>query len=288
MHDIQIASFLRGLADTGFAEGRNVSVEYRFAQGQSQRLPELAADLVRREVSVLVAAGTTPGALAAKAATQTIPIVFVVGTDPVEVGLVPSLARPGGNITGVTNVVSQLIAKCFELAHFVVPSGSTIAVFVNSANVPQSEAERREIQTAARVLGNRALIVPVSNPSEIEQGFVALHREKVAALVVSGETLFLTQSPLIVSLAAQGKVPAIYAYSQSAEAGGLMSYGASITEEHRLGGVYAGRILKGAKPADLPVQQSSTIELVVNLKTANTLDLKFPETVFLRATRILE
>jgi putative ABC transport system substrate-binding protein len=288
MRDIQIAAFQLGLADAGFVGGRNVAIEYRFAEGQNERLPALAAELVRLQVAVVVAAGTTPGALAAKAATQAIPIVFIVGTDPVKVGLVPSLARPEGNITGVTNVVVELMAKCIEVLHQVVSPTTTMAALINPANVPQAEAETREVQDAARVLGARVVILQASSPSEIEQAFIALERERVGALVVSGETFFLTQSDLIIALAARHAVPALYAYRESAVAGGLMSYGASITDEHRQGGVYTGRILNGEKPADLPVQLSTKVELVINLKTATALGLTVPLALLTRADEVIE
>jgi putative ABC transport system substrate-binding protein len=178
MRDIQIVSFHRGLADRGFVEGRNVAIEYRFAQGHNDQLPTLAAELVRRQATVIVAAGTTPGALAAKAATQAIPIVFIVGTDPVKVGLVASLARPEGNITGVTNVVVELMAKCIEVLHQLVPPTTTMAAFINPANAPQAEAETRDVQDAARVLGARVVILHASSPSDIEQAFASLDRER--------------------------------------------------------------------------------------------------------------
>jgi putative ABC transport system substrate-binding protein len=265
-----------------------VVIEYRFAEGQNGRLPALAAELVRLKVALVVAAGTTPGALAAKAATQAIPIVFIVGTDPVKVGLVPSLARPEGNITGVTNVVVELMAKCIELLHQLVPPTTTMAVLINPANTPQAEAETRDVQDAARVLGAHVVILHASSPSEIERAFTALERERVGALVVSGETFFLTQSDLIIALAARHAVPALYAYRESAVAGGLMSYGASITDEHRQGGVYAGRILRGEKPADLPVQQSTKVELIINLKTAKALGLTVPQLLLGRADEVIE
>jgi putative tryptophan/tyrosine transport system substrate-binding protein len=288
MRDIQIAAFHRGLADAGFVSGRNVAIEYRFAEGHNERLAALAAELVHLPVALIVAAGTTPGALAAKAATQTIPIAFLVGTDPVKVGLVPSLARPGGNITGVTNVVVELMTKCLEVAHQLVPPTTTMAVFINPANAPQAEAETRDVQDAARVLGARVVIIHASSAAEIEQAFATLDRERAGALVVSGETFFLTQSDLIVALAARHAVPAIYAYRESAVAGGLMSYGGSITDEHRQGGVYAGRILKGEKPSDLPVQQSTKVELVINLKTAKTLGITVPLPLLGRADEVIE
>jgi putative ABC transport system substrate-binding protein len=288
MRDIQIASFDRGLAETGHVVGHNVAIEYRFAQGNNDRLPELADELVRRRVAIIVSAGTTPGSLAAKAATRTIPIVFIVGTDPVKVGLVPSLARPGGNITGVTNLVVELMGKCLELLHQIVPLTSTIAVLINPANAPQAEAETEDVQSAARNLGTRVMILYASNPGQIEQAFATIARERVGALLVSGETFFLNKNDLIITLAARYAVPAIYAYRESAEAGGLMSYGASVGENFRQAGVYVGRILKGEKPADLPVQQSTKIELVVNLKTAKALGLVLPTGLLVRADEVIE
>jgi putative ABC transport system substrate-binding protein len=288
MRDIQIAAFLRGLTDTGFVEGRNAVIEYRFASGQNDRLPALAAELVSRQVAVLVAAGSTPAALAAKAATRTIPVIFIVGTDPVQVGLVPSLARPGGNVTGFTNVVTELIAKCLEVLHQVAPAETTIAALVNSANVPQAEAETRDLKAAARILGVEVDILRVTNAGEIERAFASMASKRVGGLVVSGETLFLSQSELIVSLAGRYAVPTIYAYRESVAAGGLMSYGASIAEEHREGGVYAGRVLKGEKPSDLPVQQATTVKLTVNLKTAKALGLTIPQSVLARADEVIE
>jgi putative ABC transport system substrate-binding protein len=288
MRDIQIAAFQRGLADAGFVGGRNVVIEYRFAEGHNERLPALAAELVRLQVAVVVAAGTTPGAIAAKVATQTIPIVFMVGTDPVKVGLVPSLARPGANVTGATNVVVELITKCIEMLRQLIAPTTTIAVLVNPANAPQAEAETRDVQLAARALGVRIVILLASNPGEVEQAFATLDRERAGALVVSGETFFLTQSDLIVALAARHAVPTIYAYRESAVAGGLMSYGGSITDEHRQGGVYAGRILKGEKPSDLPVQLSTKVELTLNLKTAKALGLTIPLALLTRADEVIE
>jgi putative ABC transport system substrate-binding protein len=281
-------AFRQGLAETGFIEGRNVVIEYRSAEGKNDRLPALAVDLVRRQVAVIVAAGTTPGALAAKVATQTIPIVFVVGTDPVKVGLVPSLARPDGNITGSANVVVELIAKCLDLMHQLASPASTIAVLLNPGNAPQSEAETRDVQVAARALGRRVVILHASTPNEIEQAFATLVAERAGALVVSGETFFLTQSELIVALAARYSVPAIYAYREFTIAGGLMSYGTNRADSFRPAGVYVGRILKGEKPADLPVQQSTKIELFINLKTAKALGITVPLALLTRADEVIE
>jgi putative tryptophan/tyrosine transport system substrate-binding protein len=249
-----VAAFHRGLAEAGFTEGRDVAIEYRWAEHQNDRLPTLAADLVRREVAIIVVGASTPGALAAKAATQTIPIVFFVGTDPVKVGLVASLANPGGNITGITVLNVELIAKSLELAHQLMPTGTTIAVLVNPANAPQTATERVIVQNAARVLDARFVILTASNHGEIESAFATVVRERLGALVVSGENFFLTQRNLVVELAARHTVPTIYPYREFVPAGGLMSYGTDYSYAFRQIGINTGRILKGKKAADLPVQ----------------------------------
>jgi putative tryptophan/tyrosine transport system substrate-binding protein len=287
MHDY-VAAFDRALADQGFAEGRNVAIEYRWAEGHNDRLPALAADLVNRQVSVIAVGGSTPASLAAKAATQSIPIIFAVGTDPVGVGLVASLAKPGGNATGVTNLNVELFKKCFELMHSLMPQGTTIAVLVNPANVPQTTSERATVQDAARALGARVVMLNASSPSEIEPAFEELLGQRVSALVVSGETFFLTQRHRLVELAAHHAVPTIYAYREFPIAGGLMSYGGDYTEPFRLLGVYVGRVLKGERPADLPVQQATKVELVINLKTAKTLGLTLPLPLLGRADLVIE
>ena len=282
-----VAAFHRGLADGGFAEGRNVGVEYRWTEGQNDRLPALAADLVRRQVTVIVVA-STPASLAAKGATQTIPIVFAVGTDPVGIGLVASLAHPGGNITGVTNLNVELFKKCFELMHSLMSAGSTIAVLVNPANVAQTATETATVQDAARALGAHVVILNASSPSEIESAFEVLGGQRAGSLVVSGEIFFLNQRDRLVELAARHAVPTIYAYREFPVAGGLMSYGADFAEPYRLLGVYAGRILKGEKPANLPVQQATKVELVINLKPAKTLGLAMPLPLLGRADLVIE
>jgi putative ABC transport system substrate-binding protein len=287
MHDY-VASFHRSLADQGYTEGRNVGIEYRWAEGQNDRLPALAADLVRRQVAVIAVGGSTPASLAAKAATQSIPIIFAVGTDPVGVGLVASLAKPGGNATGVTNLNVELFKKCFELMHSLMPQGTTIAVLVNPANIPQTASERATVRDAARALGAHVVILNASSPSEIELAFEELVGQRVSALVVSGETFFLTQRHRLVELAAHHAVPTIYAYREFPVAGGFMSYGGDYTEPFRLLGVYVGRILKGEKPSDLPVQQATKVELVVNLKTAKTLGLSLPLPLLGRADLVIE
>jgi putative ABC transport system substrate-binding protein len=283
-----VTAFHRGLNETGYTEGQNVAVEYLWAENDYDRLQALAAELVRRQVAVIFAAGTTPGALAAKAATGSIPIVFVVGTDPIKVGLVPSLARPGGNITGVTNFVVELIAKCMEAMHQLVSPETKVAVLLNPANGPQTESETKEVQAAARTLGMRVTILHASSPGEIERAFANVVAEKIEALVVSGELFFFTQGDLIIALAARHSVPTVFAYRESTEGGGLMSYGTSVTDVHRQGSVYVGRILKGERPADLPVQQPSKIALIINLRTAKTLGITVPLALLTRADEVIE
>jgi putative ABC transport system substrate-binding protein len=284
MHDY-VPAFRQSLADEGFAEGRNVRIEYRWAEGDNDRLPALAADLVHRQIAVIAVGGSTPASLAAKAATQTIPIVFFVGTDPVGIGLVASLAHPGGNITGVTNLNVELFKKCFELMFSLMSPAVTIAVLVNPANIPQTATERATVQDAARALGARVVILNASSPTEIELAFEVLVGQGAGALVVSGETFFLTQRNRLVELAAYHAVPTIYAYREFPVAGGLMSYGANFTEPYRLLGVYVGRILKGERPAD---QQATKIELIINLKTARTLGLTMPTALLVRADEVIE
>jgi putative tryptophan/tyrosine transport system substrate-binding protein len=283
-----VAAFHGGLAEAGFANGRNVTIEYLWAEGHNDLLPALVSDMVRRQLAVIVVGGSTPGTLAAKEATQTIPIVFLAGTDPVGVGLVESLGRPGGNVTGVTNLNVELFKKCFEMMHSSMPPATTIAVLVNPANIPQTATETGIAREAARVLSAPAVIVNASSPSEIESVFATLADQKAGALVVSGETFFLTQRNRLVELAAHYALPTIYAYREFPAAGGLMSYGANFAEPYRLIGIYAGRILKGEKPADLPVQQSTKVELVINLKTAKTLGLSIPLPLLGRADEVIE
>ena len=283
-----VAAFHRSLADQGFTEGRNVGIEYRWAEGHNDRLPALAADLVRREVAVIDVGASAPGALAAKAATQTIPIVFFIGTDPVKVGLVTNLAHPDGNITGITVLNVDLIAKSLEIMHNLMPPDTTIAALVNPANIPQTATERVIVEDAARARGARVVILNASTPSEIESAFATLVSERVGALVVSGENFFLTQHDLIVELAARHAVPTIYPYREFVLAGGLMSYGTHFADAFRQIGVNTGRILKGEKPADLPVQQVTKIELAINLKTAKALGLTIPLPLLGRADEVIE
>jgi len=282
-----VAAFQRALADGGYAEGRNVGIEYRWVEGHNDRLPALSADLVHRQVTVIVVA-STPAALAVKAATQTIPIVFAIGTDPVGTGLVASLAHPGGNVTGVTNLNVELFKKCFELMHGLIPPASTVAVLVNPANKAQTATERATAQDAARALGTRLVILEASTPGEIESAFETLVGQHANALVVSGEIFFLNQRDRLVELAARRAVPTIYAYREFPIAGGLMSYGADFKDPFRVLGEYASRILKGEKPGNLPVQQSTKVELVINQKTAKALGISVPQSLISRADEVIE
>jgi putative ABC transport system substrate-binding protein len=283
-----VAAFHRGLADAGYIEGRNVLVEYQWAEGHNDRLTAQAAELVRRQVDIITVAGSTPGALAAKAASQTIPIVFLVGPDPVKAGLVVSLARPGGNVTGITLLNVELIAKCFELMYNLMPPATTIAVLLNPANALQTATEREIVADAARALGARVVILNASSPSEIDSAYVTLVGERVGALVVSGENFFLTERDRLVTLAARHAVPTLYAYREYTKIGGLISYGTNIFDAYRRIGFNAGRILKGEKPAELPVEQITKVELIINMKTAKTLGIAIPQSLLLRADEVIE
>jgi putative ABC transport system substrate-binding protein len=283
-----VAAFQRGLSDVGFVEDRNVAIEYRWAEGNNDRLPELAMDLVHRKVDIIVVMASTPGALAAKAATQAIPIIFFIGTDPVKVGLVESLARPGGNVTGVTVLVVELFAKALELMHNVMPHGTLIAALLNPANIPQTATEMSVILNTGNALGVPISVLKASTPGEIGAAFETLVGQRIGALVVSGENFFTTQRDLMVGLSARYAMPTIYAAREFVLAGGLMSYGTPQADAFRQVGRNTGRILKGEKAAELPVQQVTKIELAVNLKTARTLGLTIPPALLARADEVIE
>ena len=283
-----VAAFTRGLADAGFTEGRNVAIEYRWEEGHNEQLPTLTVDLVRRGVAVIVAAATTPGALAAKDATHTIPIVFFIGTDPVKVGLVKSLARPGADITGITSINVELTAKGLEVAHTLMPPATTIGVLVNPANAPVTASEREIVSNAERTLGRRFVVVTASTLDQLKLAFTSLVGERVGALVVSGETFFFSQRNRVVGLAAHHMLPAIYPFREYFLAGGLMSYGTPWLDQPYKVGITTGRILKGEKAADLPVEQVTKIELAINLKLAKTLNLTIPEPLLARADEVIE
>jgi putative ABC transport system substrate-binding protein len=282
----RIAAFRQGLSETGYVEGRNVAIEYLWAENQYDRLPGMAAELVRRQVAVIVAI-TTPAALAAKAATTTIPIVFETGGDPVTLGLVASLNRPGGNLTGVSLLNAELGAKRLELLRELVPTATIAAVLVNPT-APLAETVSREAQTAAGKLGLQLHVLHASTERDFDMVFATLLKLHASALVIGTDPFFNSRSEQLAALAIRHAVPTIYQYRAFAAAGGLMSYGGSFSEPFRQTGVYTGRILKGEKPADLPVQQSTKVDLIINLKTAKTLGLTFPPSLLGRADEVIE
>jgi len=283
-----LAAFRLGLGDTGYIENKNVAIEYRWAQGRNDRLATLVAELVGRQVSVIVVLESTNGALAAKAATKTIPVVFMQGADPVRIGLVDSLNRPGGNLTGINLFLVEVVAKRLELLLELVPTAKSIAYLHNPTNPVFAETETREVQVAARALGVRLLVVNASRISEFEAAFADLVQQRADALLVSGDGFLHTHRDEIVALAERHAVPAIYSMREYVADGGLMSYGTNYPSAWRQAGVYTGRILKGERPADLPMQQVTKIELVINLKTAKALGVTFPLPLLGRADEVIE
>jgi putative ABC transport system substrate-binding protein len=279
-----VAAFRRGLREEGYVEGENVAIEYRWASGQYDRVPSMAAELVRRQVAVIVA--NTPGVLAVKAAITTIPIVFTTASDPVQIGLVTSMSRPGGNLTGVTQLHVEVMPKRLELAHELVPTATIIAVLVNPTN-SNTETQLRDLQAAARTLG-QLHILHASNERDFDTAFANLLHLRAGALVIGTDSFFLSRSGQLAALTVSHAVPTIFQDRAFAAAGGLMSYGGSTTDSYRQAGVYTGRILKGEKPGDLPVVQSTKVELIINLKTAKALGIDVPPALLARADEVIE
>ncbi len=282
-----VAAFRVGLAESNVIEGKDLTIAYRWADGRFEDLPALATNLVGAQVRAIAAVGGTAPALAARAATSTIPIVFVIGTSPVEIGLVKSLPRPGGNVTGVTVLTFEIISKRLEFLHQVMPGADTIALMVNSAS-PATELEANEAHVSAGKLGLRLLVLNVSNQSEIVAAFAQLAAQRNIPLIVSGDGFFTSQRESLTALATSHGVPTMYAYREYVQSGGLMSYGSHLPDGYRLAGAYMGRVFKGEKPADLPVQQSTKFELAINLKTSKALGLVIPEPLLATADDVIQ
>jgi putative tryptophan/tyrosine transport system substrate-binding protein len=283
----RVVAVRQSLMESGYVEGRNVAFEYRWAEDHYERLPALAVELARREVSVIVAMGGVSSALAAKSATASIPIVFAIGGDPTKSGIVASLNRPDGNITGTTFLTNVLIEKQFEILHETVPGTALIGFLVNSTNA-NADTDTRNVLAAAESIGQKVLVVRAHNDSDLEAAFVAMDQGRIGAFLVAADPFFLSRRDKLVELAARRKIPAIYPSSEYTTAGGLMSYGTSISNAFRVVGVYVARILKGERPADLPVQQSTKVELIINLKTAKALGLTVPLPLLGRADEVIE
>jgi putative ABC transport system substrate-binding protein len=283
----QLSAFLKGLGEAGYVDGQNVAIEYRWADGQNDRLPALASDLLHRQVTV-IAATTTAASLAAKAATTTIPIVFETGADPVQLGLVPNLNHPGGNITGVTQINQEVTPKRLQLLHELVPAASIMALLVNPASPYQAKTQSSAALSAAQTLGLELHVLNASTDRDFDAAFTNVVQLRAGGLVIASDPFFIGRSEQLATLTVRHAVPTIFETHEFAVAGGLLSYGADITDTYRLAGVYTGRILKGDKPADLPVQQATKVELYINLKTAKALGLNVPNTLIGRADDVIE
>jgi putative tryptophan/tyrosine transport system substrate-binding protein len=284
-YGLYLAAFRKGLNETGFVEGKNVAIDYRWAEGKYDRMTELAADLVRRQVSVIATPGTPPGARAAKAATSTIPIVFGVGEDPVALGLVASVGRPNSNATGINFLTAEVVAKRLALLP---PGASRIAALINPTDATRAKAVQSEVEAAALAMGVQLQILSASTGSEIDAAFAALVRDRARALLVGPDAFFNTRRVQLANMAAHHSIPTAFAVREYVDAGGLMSYGASLTDMFRLAGVYTGRILTGTKPGDLPVLQSTKLELVINAQTARMLGVTVPPTLLSTADEVIE
>jgi putative ABC transport system substrate-binding protein len=282
------AAFRRGLGENSYTEGQNVTVEYHWLDGQYDRLPALMADLVRRRVAVIATPGNTPGALAAKAATETIPIVFGVDEDPVKLGLVASLARPGGNATGINFFVSELVAKRLEFLHQLMPKAVRVAVLVNPTNGPVAETTLRGVQEAARIFGLQVQVLNASTSDQVDAAFATLTSDRPDALFVAGDAFFTSRRSQLASFAARERIPAAYGQRDYVAAGGLMSHGTNIADSYHQVGVYSGSILKGAKPADLPVVQPTRFQFAINLQTARLLGVAVPPNLLALADEVIE
>jgi ABC-type uncharacterized transport system substrate-binding protein len=283
----RLRAFHDGLREIGYVEGRNLAIEYRWAEGRNDRLPALAAELVRRQVTVIVST-STPAVLAARTATITIPIVFFVAVDPVQLGLVTSLSRPGGNLTGVVTLNVEVAAKRLQLLHELVPTATIVALLVNPTSTTLAETTTRELETAARTLGLEFHVLHASSEREIDTAFATLVQLRAGALVIGADALFNSRSEQLAALTVRHRVPAIYQFREFVSTGGLMAYGSTVLDTYRPLGIYTGRILKGEKPAEMPVQQATKVELVINIKTAKALGLSVPLPLIGRADEVIE
>ncbi len=284
----RVRAFRQGLNETGYSEGQNVAIEYRWAEGHYDRYPAFVADFIARDVTLIVVAGSTPGIVAAKAATVTIPIVFLTAADPVQAGFVSSLNRPGGNLTGVTALSLEVAPKQLELLHEIVPTVKVVGLLLNPTNSVLAEVQSKGMPEMARRLGLELHILHAREEGEFDSVFASLVQLRAGGVVIGGETLFTTGSKHLAALAIRHAMPAIYQFREFAAAGGLISYGASLLDAHRLTGVYAGQILKGERPADFPVQEVTKLELVINLKTAKALGLTIPQSLLATADEVIE